>query len=213
MTQPNDSFQVAPSVSGTLIGTHLIGSKEYQAVVQVDAAGHILGSRDTWVVNIPSQVHVAAASTVHWDIYNADAALIVRVTSIRQLPDIVTAVTGVATNWSLVRTSSVGTGGTVLTPWSGDTAQSALDSDITLRSKPTGGAATASTLRTYAVHSEETNTGTIVATSLGGLELLPDPLIISGGGIVLRPSQGLACLQTTNSSAGNTGWLITFTVE
>lgn len=213
MALTNDSIIVAPAGSGATVATHAAGGKEHQAVVMVDAAGHIVGSRDSWSINIASQVHVASANTVHWDIFNADASVIVRVLSIRQIPDMVTAVTGVAFAWQLQRTTAVGTGGTTLTPWSGDTTQTALDTDITARSKPTGGATAGTTLRDYQLHSEETNTGSIVAASMGGYELLPDMLVIGGGGLVLRQNQGLRCVQVTNSAAGNTGWLITFTTE
>jgi len=34
-----------------------------------------------------------------------------------------------------------------------------------------------------------------------------------GHGILLRQNQGIKCVQVTNSAAGNTGWLISFTVE
>jgi hypothetical protein len=43
--------------------------------------------------------------------------------------------------------------------------------------------------------------------------IVPLPLVQSGKGIVLRQNQGLRVNQETNSIAGNTGWLIGFTVE
>lgn len=215
MALTNDSILVTPG-SGATVATHLIGSKEFQAVVSVDETGHLLGSKDTYVYNIPSQVHVATANTVHWDLFNADPALLVRIVSIRQIPDIVTVVTGVAFAWKLARTTAVGTGGTPLTAWLPDLSQAALDVDITCRSKPTGGATESVILRNYNLHSEETNTGSIVIASMGGLELVPGALCVPDGGahgILLRPNQGLRCVQITSSAAGNTGWLITLTVE
>lgn len=167
---------------------------------------------DSYALDIPSQVHVASANTVHFDLFNADAALIVRVLSIRQIPDIVTAVTGVAFAWKLARTTSVGTGGGSLTPWLPNTAQTALDADITARSKPSGGAAEGTILRNYSIHSEETNTGTLQIAAMGGYELVP-PHLVGGEGIRLGQNQGLRCVQITNSNAGNTGWLISFTME
>lgn len=201
--------------SGETIATHGIAGKEHQAIVVVDESGHIIGSKDAYIINIPSQVHVAAANTVHWDLFNADATKLIRVTSIRQVPDIVTAVTGVAFAWKLARTTAVGTGGTTLTPWLPDTSQTALDADVTARSKPTGGATEGTILNNYNLHGEETNTGTIVAASMGGLELVPAHLlpVNNGRGILLRQNQGLRCVQITNSAAGNTGWLISFTQE
>lgn len=205
----------ATATGGDLIGTYTIDSKEYPGTVLVDQTGHIIGSKDTYVALIPSQVHVAVANTVHWDLFNADAALIVRVMSILQIPNITTAVTGVVFDWLLERTTAVGTGGTAITPWLNDLSGTSLDADITVRSKPTGGATASTDLRNYSLSSEETNASTIEIASNGGLELVPNYLQPPfGQGIVLRgTAQGLRCVQITNSAAGNTGWLITFTVE
>lgn len=208
--QANDSILVTPG-SGASVATHLANSKEHQVVMVADATGHIVGSRPLYFIDIATQVHVAAANTVHWDLFNADASLLVRVLTVRQRPGITTAVTGVAFDWKLARTTSVGTGGSAQTAWLPDTSQTALDADITCRSKPTGGAAEGTILRNYTVHSEETNAGSIIIASMGGLELLPPGL--GENGIVLRQNQGLRCVQVTNSAAGNTGWLIGFTVE
>lgn len=214
MAQANDSITVTPG-TGATVATHLASSKEYQVVMVADQSGHIVGSKSTYVALIPSQVHVAAANTVHWDLFNADAALVVRVISIRQIPNITTAVTGIVFDWILERTTAVGTGGSAITPWLQDLSGSALDVDITCRSKPTGGATGGDDLFRYSLSSEETNAATIQVASQGGLELVPAGLLpMNGGsGIVLRQNQGLKCIQVTSSAAGNTGWLITFTVE
>lgn len=204
---------VRSNANGTLAGA----DGDY-APLSVDRRGGLRVTFDPglrYVINIPSQVHVAAANTVHWDLFNADATLIVRVLSIRQLPKITTAVTGVAFDWLLERTTAVGTGGSTITPWLPDTTQTALDADITCRSKPTGGATQSTDLRNYTIHSEETNAGTIILASLGGLELVPPCLTppFSDHGIILRQDQGLRCVQVTNSNAGNSGWIIGFAVE
>jgi hypothetical protein len=217
MTQSNDSILVTPG-SGATVATHLAASKEHQVMMVADDSGHILGTKPTYVYLIPSQVHVAVANTVHWDLFNADAALIVRVLSILQIPNITTAVTGVVFDWLLERSTAVGTGGTVITPWLPDLSQTAMDADITCRSKPTGGATASTDLRNYSLHSEETNAATIQVASMGGLELVPIPLqpLIMGGngqGIVLSQNQGIRCVQVNSSNAGNTGWLISITVE
>jgi hypothetical protein len=214
MTQAGDSILVTPG-SGATVATHTVASKEHQVIMQADESGHIIGSKPLYSALIPSQVHVAVANTVHWDLFNADAALIVRVVSILQIPNITTAVTGVVTDWLLERTTAVGTGGSTITPWLPDLNDAALDADITCRSKPTGGATASTDLRSYSLHSEETNAATIQIASMGGLELVPFPHlpVNNGKGIVLRQNQGLRCVQVTSSSAGNTGWLITFSVE
>jgi hypothetical protein len=214
MTQANDSILVTPG-TGATVATHLAASKEHQVIMNADASGHIFGTKPTYYALIPSQVHVAAANSVHWDLFNADAALIVRVVSILQIPNITTAVTGVVFDWLLERTTAVGTGGTSITPWLADLNQDALDADITCRSKPTGGATAGVDLRRYSISSEETNAATITIATNGGLELIPKHLQTETGGtgVVLRQNQGIRCVQETNSSAGNTGWLIGFTQE
>lgn len=212
MTLPSSSETVG---TGGIIATHTVSAKEYQGFVWCDETGHIWGSKDSYTAAIPSQVHVAAASTVHWDLFNADAALIVRMVSIRQIPNITTAVTGIVFDWLLERTTAVGTGGTVITPWLADLNDTALDADITCRSKPTGGATQSTDLFSYSMSSEETTAATIQIAMQGGLELLPSAILpVNGGpGLVLRQNQGLRCNQNTNSNAGNTAWMISFTVE
>jgi hypothetical protein len=210
VTKPSST---ATAVGGDLIATHTLDSKELQAVVLVDATGHIVGSKPIYYFVVPNQVHVASASNPAWDMFNADAALLVRVMSIRQIPDILTAVTGVSISWLLERTSAVGTGGSALSAWLPDSAQTALDADITCRSKPAGGATPGVDLFAYALSSEETNAATIMIASLGGLELVPPALIASGQGILLRQNEGIRVTQVTSSNVGNTGWLIGFTVE
>ena len=166
--------------------------------------------------NIPSQVHVAAANTVHWDLFNTDSSLIVRVLSIKQIPDITIAVTGVAFAWKLARTTAIGVAGVAQTAWLPDLSQSALTANVTCRSKPTSGATEGVILANYSIHSEETNSGTIFLASTGGLELIRPNALPDGQnpcGILLRQNQGLRCVQITNSAEGNTGWLIAFTVE
>jgi hypothetical protein len=214
MPQANDSITVTPG-SGATVATHTVASKEHQVVMFADESGYIFGTKPQYVFLIPSQVHVAVANTVHLDLFNADAVLIFRILSIRQIPNITTAVTGIVFDWLLERTSAVGTGGTTITPWLPDLNQTAIDADITCRSKPTGGATQSTDLFNYSLSSEETNTATIQIASNGGLELVPSPLLpVNGGpGIVLRQNQGIRIVQITNSAAGNTGWLITGSME
>jgi hypothetical protein len=208
MTLPDQT-----AISGDSIATHTQNGKEVQVVLPVEASGHIVGSKPLYYALIPSQVHVNAANTVHWDLFNANAALLVRVLSILQIPNITTAVTGIVFDWLLERTTSAGTGGSAITPWLPDTSQGALDAQITCRSKPTGGAAASTDLRNYSLSSEETNTATIEVAARGGLEIVPPALQVPDRGIVLRQNQGVRCVQITASAAGNTGWLIGFTVE
>lgn len=217
MSLASGTIAITPG-SGANVATETVSSKAHQVMMMAGNTGHIFGSRPVYYYAIATQVHVAAASTIHWDLFNADSTLKVRVTSIQQLPDIVTAVTGVATNWTMQRTSAVGTGGSAQTAWLPDTNQTALSANITCRSKPTGGATPSTQLRAFTVNSEETTVATQVWHMLmaGGVsDLIPLELRMPGNqqGIVLGQNQGISITQTTNSSAGATGWLIGFTVE
>lgn len=214
MTQANDSFQSAPDLTGTLLATHLVSSKEYPVVMSADADGHIVGTKPVYFYNIASTVHVAAASTLMWDLFNADATLLVRVLTIQHIVNLETAVTGVGFEWQLLRTTAAGTGGTPQTAWLPDTSQTALDADITCRLKGSGGATESTSLRWYFTHSEETQAGNQLAG--GGnrdMDIVPKILSDTRQGILLRQNQGLRLNQETNSAAGNSAWLIGFTVE
>lgn len=212
MALPGSSATIA---GGDIIATQTVSSKEYEASMGALCDGHLIGSKPIYGALIPSQVHVAVANTVHWDLFNADAALVVRVLSILQIPNVTTAVTGIVFDWLLERTTAVGTGGVAITPWLADTTDTALDADITCRSKPTGGATAGIDIFNYSLSSEETSAATIQIASQGGLELIHPLLrpVNHGRGLVLRQNQGLRCVQITNSAAGNTGWLILFTVD
>jgi hypothetical protein len=176
-----------------------------------DQGGRVL--RPDYHFLIPSQVHVAGANTVHWDLFNV-SDVVVRVWSILQIPNITTAVTGIVFDWLLENTTAVGTGGSAITAWLADSTTPAIDAGVTCRSKPTGGATQSTDLRNYSLSSEETNTATIQIAAQGGLELIPPTLQACNGGkgLVLRQNQGIRCVQITNSLEGNTGWLIGCTV-
>ncbi len=170
----------------------------------------------SYFFNIASAVHVAAASTLFWDLFNASATAIVRVLSIQHIVNLETAVTGIGFEWQLLRTTAVGTTGTAQTAWLSDTGSPALDSGVTCRLKPGGGATASTALRTYFTHSEETQAGNQLFS--GGsreMDVIPQMLVPPFGreGIVLRQNQGLRLNQETNSAEGNSGFLIGFRVE
>lgn len=171
-----------------------------------------MGDHPIYVAYIPAQVHVAAANTVHWDLFNADATVIVRVVSILQIPKIDAAVTGIWLNWLLERTTAVGTGGSAITPWLPDLSQTALDADVTCRSKPTGGATASTDLTDYWLNADETDVNAARLSADGGKELVPESLrpLKGGQGIVLRQNQGIRLVQVTSSDQGSTGWQIAF---
>lgn len=161
-----------------------------------------------------SIVHVAAASTLMFDLFNADSTLIVRVLSIQHIVDIAQAVTGVGFAWQLLRTTAVGTGGTSLTAWLADTNDTALSANITARTKATGGATAGTSMKNYFTNSEETLAGNqLQGGTYSTVNLLPQFLEVTGKGIVLRQNQGIRINQETNSSAGNSAFQVFFTVE
>ena len=210
MAQANDSVLVTPG-SGATIATHLANSKEHQVVVLADAGGHLLNSKDTYIVRTGNTIHVAAARTTLFDIFNASGSgKIMRVTGVYIIPALV-AVTGVGQTYEVIRTSAVGTGGTTITPVSFDSANPAVPAQITARAKPAG-ATTSATLQLINGSSEETNPYAAMASVLnhvpmGGM-LAPGEV-----GWVIREGQGLKIDQTTNSAVGNVNIQIVFTLE
>src|SRR6266498_348204 len=100
MTLPNDSISVTAG-SGQIVATHLVSSKEYEVVMPAYSDGHIVGSKAKYAYTLPSQQTGFSANTVHWDLFNNSTAVKIRVLSVLQIPDIVTAVagTGVSQNW------------------------------------------------------------------------------------------------------------------
>ena len=74
---------------------------------------------------------------------------------------------GRSTNHPAIATS---TSGSAQTAWLPDLSQTAMDADVTCRSKPTGGATAGTILRYYSLHGEETNAATVMIASMGGLE-------------------------------------------
>lgn len=184
-------------------------------VAAIGAGPGFRAAQIPYFFKIANTVHVAAASTLMWDLFNADPAAIVRVFLIQHITDLETPVTGVGFEWQLLRTTAVGTGGTGQTAGLFDLNDAALSVNITCRLKATGGATAGVSQKTYFTNSEETLAGN---QQLGGgtnIENIVPPIIcppFSNKGIVLRQNQGLRLNQETNSAAGNSGWLIGFTV-
>jgi hypothetical protein len=221
-----DNVPITPG-AGAQVAADDVGGVMYQRVKQsygVDGAAvdvslanplPMFGSidpRPTYLYNLPSQIHVNTANTVHWDLFNADATAIMRIVSVLQIPGVVTAVTGVAFDFKLARTTAIGTAGVAQAVVELDTTVPNLPAGVTCRSKPTGGATESDILRTYNISGEETSPATLQLAAMGGLELV-SPAMLRAGGITLRQNQGLRCVQITQGAGGWTAWLIQFTVE
>lgn len=175
MVQPNDSIVVTPG-TGATVATHLVSSKEYQVMMLADHLGHILGSRDLFCV-------------FYLPVTNANN---------REVAELWTN-TGQVRH-DVNRISTVGTGGTVVTPRPMDESQAALDAAITAMYGATDGA----TLNwkdfdiAFSVHMVE------------GFKLAWNQLKAE---IVLRANDGLQVKQSINFAAGTTGARILFSVE
>jgi hypothetical protein len=201
----------ATATAGDLIATFADASKEHQVVMLAGARGHIHDTAPTWVVASGNSANVAAARTIHVDLFNAaGSGVILKVYALLVIPTLA-AVTGVGLTWELIRTSAVGTGGTALTARPLDTANAGLHAGVTARSKPTGGATTNYILQYLNTSSEETVPYASLASILNHLAhtaipAQPQPL-------VLREGEGLKVDQTTSSAAGSTNIQVFFTAE
>jgi len=207
MPQANDSILVTPG-SGATVATHLANSKEHQVVMTANEAGFIYGTIPTWVVQTANSANVAAARTTIFDIFNATGSgQIIEIKCIYIIPTLV-AVTGVGLTWEIINTNTVGTGGSTLTPRSYDSTNTAVNANVTARSKPTGGAATDFLLLSPNSSSEETSPYAALASQLNHVQWFD-----GSQGIYLRENQGLKIDQTTNSSVGSTNIVVIFTIE
>lgn len=137
MSLPNDSILVTPG-TGATVATQLVSDKEYQVIMEADSDGHIIGSKEGWILYATPQTNAASRSVV--DLFNADATgALVRIRGIWIVPTM-TSITGVQIGFDINKTSAVGTGGTALTARPLDSNFAALDAEITARRDATGGA-------------------------------------------------------------------------
>lgn len=198
--------------SGADLASKSVSSKDLLIGIQADADGHMAHTSDVFYVATGNTAHVAAARTTLFDLFNADASLKVDILGVYIIPA-QTAVAGIGQTYEIIRTSAVGTGGTTLTPGKIDSAQSALDSDITARTKPTGGATTDATnpLTIYCNgSSEETTPYAGMASRLNHVASLSENIL--GKPIRLNQNEGIKVDQTTSSSVGNVNVAVVFRV-
>jgi len=221
MALPNDSHVGG---TATTFPTHLVSGKEYPVGMSADADGHINGSLPAWGFIVPPAA--AGASKVYFDLFNNLAATVLR---LRKLFVIIATDVAVApvvgVRFDLMRTSTVGTGGTAFAgPASTSKTAAAfwpftpgntLNASITGRLGPTGGAADEAWLFPVYAGGEETN----VATGSGGPAAFLQPMynmlpeLPYGQPIELTTGKGLKVIQGTVASAGNYGFFGVFTVE
>lgn len=210
MALSNDSIPITPG-SGATVATQLVDAKEYQVVVPADQVGHIQGTKATFVVSTGNTAHVAAARTTLIDLFNATGSgVVLRVVGCYVIPAL-TAVTGVGQTYEVIRTTAVGTGGTVLTPQRFDLDSTALPAGVTCRLKPTGGATGTTVTLFLNGASEETFPYAAMASTLNHIPQVNELAAMKG--LKIRENEGLKLDQTTNSSVGNVNVVFVFTVE
>lgn len=202
----NDSIVVTPG-SGATVATHLANSKEHQVVMLADPDGHLHNSRDEFFAYFTPATN--SATRVVAQLFNADAAIVVRVRGVWLIPTI-TAITGVNVSTALNLISAVGTGGTTITPRPLDTAQAALDADITGRFSATGGGTLQHLLLEHYHFNEETNAGLML---IQHQNLIPSSIGSRVAEIVLRQNKGVELKFIAGGTVGLTGALMYFTVE
>jgi hypothetical protein len=210
MALGNDSITVTPG-SGATVATQLADGKEMQVVAPADAAGHLHGSKATYLVSTGNTSHVAASRTTMLDLFNASGSgVTLTVVGCYVIPALV-AVSGVGVTYEVLRTTTVGTGGTALTLDKYDPDSPDVPAQVTARLKRSGGAAGTKALLYINGSSEETTPYAGLASTLNHI---PQPMDLSAmRGLKVPEGSGLKIDQTTNSSTGNVNFLFVFTVE
>jgi hypothetical protein len=209
MTLAGDSILVTPG-SGATVATHTVSSKEYQVVMQAGVDGHILDSKEGFLVWYTPGTNAANREVA--ELFNADATAIVRIRGIWLVPTL-TAVTGIQHIFEVNKISAVGTtGSTTVTPRKLDSSFAALNANITARFGSTAGATLDHLFFNIYVFNEETAAGGTV-----GLVAYQNQLPSLGRDtveITLRQNQGLQIKELeSGTEAGLTGALIYFVVE
>jgi hypothetical protein len=219
MALPNDSFQRTPDGSGALIATHLVGTKEYPVVMEAGPAGHIFGTRDSFLVIGPATGGSAVGTNkVHFDLWNGSSSTM-DVHGIWCMNDMDVGVTGVvAVRIDLFRTSAEGTTGTALTFDTASTATrtiipivpgTSLPAGITAREAPGGGATSSLFIGEWYIMPEEGATSQGYYTQFqnglryAGLEDMSDLVVPAGTGIKI--------VQGPVASVGRVGYRVAFT--
>lgn len=218
MTVPNASVTLG---TGDVVATHLLNSKELQVMLLADDSGHLQQTVPTytWEVNGGS---TGTASKLFADIFNpSGSGRIIEIRGLWAIPrGDVTNAAGVATEVSLFRTSTAGTGGTaytynggtvsnahVITPWDTANTVALTTSIVTARSQPTAGATITALYWPQYVYMQEDNAATYVAAFTNLL-----PVGMMNQRITLNQNEGLLIKQGAVANAGNIGFLGLITV-
>lgn len=216
MTQANDSILVTPG-TGATVATHLANAKEYQVVIQADASGHILNSKDTWV----AMAHNIgfAQNKSHLAIFNATGSgKIVKVWGVYMSNRQTSAVTGVNVEWDFLIRTTAQSAGTSVTPVSMDSANAAIPAQITVVTNGTITAGTTDWWHPYTVNEELTATQVMVRSDVVQYQnMIPFMREFAALGIIqpitLRETQGFSVKQITSTTVGTHCVVMVFTLE
>jgi hypothetical protein len=206
MTVAGDSITVTPG-AGATVATHTVGSKEHQVVMQAGHDGHIIGSKDDFLAYYTPVTN--ANNREVGSLFNADAAVVVRVRGIWLMPTM-TAITGAQIGFNVNRISSLGTTGAVaVTPRPMDTTYATLDPQITAWYGSTAGAALVYTYFAQYTFNEETNAAFGMVPLVNMLPQMGNQTVE----IVLRQNEGVQVKQNVANIVGLTGLMMYFVVE
>lgn len=114
MTLPTSSIPITAG-AGTVTAAHLLGGKYYGTPMRAGDKGHIIGTRPSFLVIIPSVAGTApAANKVHWDFFNASGSgVTVEIHGIfAGFNSDVAIAQALGIRLDLFRTAAAGTGGT-----------------------------------------------------------------------------------------------------
>jgi hypothetical protein len=205
MSLAGDSIPVTPGV-GEDVAVHTAGGKQHQVVMLAHASGHIKGTIPTY--HYWRTFTAGAQNQLLVDIFNASGSG--KIVKIRKLfvNHNQAVVVGVPLLYDVIKTTSVGTGGTVITGRAVDSANDAIPAQITCRFSASGGAATNFTMFGFAVDTEETRPGTSIAAMINWM---PEGEDVQE--MVLREGEGMKVVQITNSTVGVMSCLLVVTIE
>jgi hypothetical protein len=213
VTLPNSSETIA---SGGAFATHTISALEYQPVIVTDESGHLAQTVPTYFFCIKNQAGAAAKD--HFDIFNATGSG--KILELRGLwgtaaINVSTVAGTLSPDFDLLRTSTVGTGGTTLTMGAttfpsismADTTNPALPAQVTIRAAPTAGATIDDALFPNYLTQEETQAG-------AQLQQWQNMILITAVGQrpTARENQGFKLRQITLGQAGNWTFIGLFTL-
>lgn len=206
MAKPTDSVGIKDNAPGAGVVEHagvIIDGLFYPVSIPAHISGHIRGTIPTFTFWRPYTAGANTQRTI--DLFNAAGSGVdVKLRKLFLHHNGATVV-GVPHLFDVIHTTTVGTGGTVITGRAQDSADAALlPAQVTCRLSATGGAAESFVRFGVAVHCEETFPATGIAPMINWLAEGDDI-----GDIVLHEGQGVLVKQMTNSTVGVWGcWLV-----